>query len=300
MPIELFSEVFACPICGAASWSGGDHHARTCCRCGYVPKISGRHIRLLPTGLSDNNARELAAYNSDQPGQAEALLNYSIRKPWNYPAAIRDVYLRQVAGIAEIANGLGPEPSVLFVFGGGGMEAHLSGLLGPRTVIADISLELLMHAEKRFDHYGLEQPIAFVQCDAERLPFKDASFDLVIGFEGIHHCMVPQAALQEIWRVARRRTYIVDNYECALTNMLERFALSSRLEGSGVKPNRFSRVALETMLFNAKIPRYEFLPRAVLPNGVTLRLGGFLSRLLTRVMEAVWQTNMFILATYRD
>src|SRR5262249_31700031 len=141
-------------------------------RCGYQARIDGAHINLLPDELSDNNAREMSAYDSDVPGQAEALLNYSIQKPWNYPAAIRDSYLRQMATIGKMAEGLGENPSILFIFGGGGMEAHVSGLLGPRTVVADLSPELLRHAEKRFQHYGAPQPAAFVQCDAERLPFK--------------------------------------------------------------------------------------------------------------------------------
>jgi SAM-dependent methyltransferase len=40
--------------------------------------------------------------------------------------------------------------------------------------------------------------------DAERLTFKDKSFDVVIVHAGLHHCFSPHRALLEMYRVARK------------------------------------------------------------------------------------------------
>ena len=239
----LFESVIECPRCRGTAFaprSGG----QTCVRCGYFAAVDGRFVTLLPDHLSDNNAREAQAYQGDDSG----LLNYVIQKPYNYPRLAREAYLHCTGMMHDLAAELGGNPSVLFLFGGGGMEAHLSGLLGENAVLADISSPLLRMAADRFAHYGVPQPAAYVTCDAERLPFRTGSFDFVIGFEGIHHCLVPQAALNEVWRVARKRTMVVDNYESALTRFMYRFGRSSAIEYSGVKPNRFTMNALETML----------------------------------------------------
>jgi SAM-dependent methyltransferase len=296
---SLFDDILECPICRDINWSA-TADGNTCRRCGYKAIVDERFISLLPDILSSNNQREANAYETDDAEYGTHLLDYSIQKPWNYPTLIKNSYIRATAKMAEIASGLGKSPSVLFVFAGGGMEAHISGLLGPNVVLADISSNLLRLAYQRFDHYGVPQPAALIKCDAERLPFRTGSFDLVIGFEGIHHCLVPQAALQEIWRVARRCSFIVDNLECTLTQIMFRLGKSSTVEGSGVKPNRFTLIALETMLYNANIKRYEFRPRTALPSGIAKLLGSKAGRLVEWALDCVGQANMFTLTTYRD
>jgi ubiquinone/menaquinone biosynthesis C-methylase UbiE len=173
-------------------------------------------------------------------------------------------------------------------------------LLGENVVLADISLNLLKLAEQRFEHHKVSQPCAFAHCDAERLPFKSGSFDFVVGFEGIHHCLVPQAALTEIWRVAKKRSFIIDNLECTLTRALYRIGQSSTLEYSGVKPNRFTLGCLETMIHNAKISRYEFRPRATLPDRIHKFTGDRIGRGIEVMLEELGQTNMFTLSAYHE
>jgi ubiquinone/menaquinone biosynthesis C-methylase UbiE len=257
-----------------------------------VAEINGRFVSLLPEHLSQNNAREADAFDD---GDQETK-TYLINKPDGHPPFMKEQIFAGCAKIAEVAAELPAGSSILFVFSGGGMEAHLSGLLGENVVLADISMPLHRIASARFEHHNVPQPGAFVSCDAERLPFKTDSFDYVIGFEGIHHCLVPQAALAEIWRVARHRALIVDNYECALTRFMSRFGRSSMVEDSGVKPNRFTRNALETMMFNAGIEDYLFTPRTSIPPSVQ-RLGYWLPKVLTWILDTIGQPNMFMLIT---
>lgn len=294
---SLFVEIFECPQCRATDWDETNVAAWRCGRCGFVAKVNGRHISLLPEQLSVNNAGEAEAYDTEDEESARHLFEYSMKKPDNFPPGVRAAYLRCAEEMKLLARDLGRQPSILFVFGGGGMEAHLSGLLGPNVVLADISATLLDLAEKRYDYHQVAQPAAFVTSDAERLPFRSGSFDLVIGFEGIHHCLIPQAALQEIWRVSRRRTYIVDNLECTLTRIMYRFGKSSQIETSGVKPNRFTLNALQTLLYNAQIDYYHYAPRSLLPNAVRDRLPEVVSRGIEKLLDALGQANMFVLST---
>jgi SAM-dependent methyltransferase len=293
--MNLFEGVLRCPVCTTTTWHSAAE-ARKCVRCGYMATINGRHISLLPEHLSPSNQREADYFDTMNETQRSNVEAYSLAKPYNYPRATREEYLRCCTWINEQIRGLEQsDPSILFVFGGGGMEAHLSGLTKYRTVLADISRDLLRQAELRFSHYNVDQPEAFVACDAERLPFADSSFDLVVGFEGIHHCLVPQASLQEIWRVAKKRAFVVDNYECSLTNALFSVGKSSVVEYTGVKPSRFTKSALKTLMQNAGITDYDFRYYASIPFGIVRRAGYWPSRLASLLLERVGQTNKFSL-----
>ena len=283
----------------ATYWAPAAAGAMTCGRCNFSAAIKGRMISLLPESLSDNNAREADAYGTEAEPMDSELYEFLINKPYNYPRIAQDEYMEGARMIRHMASDLGPAPSILFLSGGGGMEAHISGLLGPNVVLADISTPLLELAEKRFDHYGVAQPGAFVTCDAEKLPFRSGSFDLVIGYEGIHHCLVPQAALQEILRVSKKRTFIVDNLECMLTRFMGYFGRSSMVETSGVKPNRFTKGAVMTMLHNAKITTYVMKPHMSIPYWAIRFLGRLGGGMLSKILIGIGQTNMFMLATDR-
>ncbi len=48
------------------------------------------------------------------------------------------------------------------------------------------------------------------RCSADRLPFRDATFDAVTCWELLHHLPDPVGALREMWRVARRRMIVFE------------------------------------------------------------------------------------------
>jgi ubiquinone/menaquinone biosynthesis C-methylase UbiE/uncharacterized protein YbaR (Trm112 family) len=70
-----------------------------------------------------------------------------------------------------------------------------------------------------------------VACDAERLPFSDEYFDVVLSNATIHH-LNPQKGISEIWRVLRR-----DGVCCALgevaAGMPFKLILTSRIGSAG-------------------------------------------------------------------
>jgi len=62
-------------------------------------------------------------------------------------------------------------------------------------------------------------PDEIIDGDATRLPFGDDEFDCVCAFGVLHHVPDPEAAITEMFRVARRAVYISDlnNYGCGST-----------------------------------------------------------------------------------
>lgn len=53
-------------------------------------------------------------------------------------------------------------------------------------------------------HWGDRSEVAFLHGDAERLPFADGHFDLVVAVEVLEHLRDPEAGLAELARVSRR------------------------------------------------------------------------------------------------
>ena len=65
----------------------------------------------------------------------------------------------------------------------------------------DISAGMLARLRRNADRLGLE--VHAVECEAERLPFADASFDLVLGHAVLHHIPDLDRAAAEFLRVLR-------------------------------------------------------------------------------------------------
>src|SRR6266404_2045743 len=100
--------------------------------------------------------------------------------------------IRDVAGqrILEVACGRGG-----FVRELAGLGAHVTG--------CDFSLAALSVGAKRLHALNHSGASAFVQGDAQALPFADQSFDIVVSCETIEHLPEVQTALREMWRVTR-------------------------------------------------------------------------------------------------
>jgi ubiquinone/menaquinone biosynthesis C-methylase UbiE len=52
--------------------------------------------------------------------------------------------------------------------------------------------------------------ITFKKSDAEKLPFKNSSFDTVLEKDMLHHASNPVRALQEMIRVAKKRVIVIE------------------------------------------------------------------------------------------
>ncbi len=89
---------------------------------------------------------------------------------------------------------------VLDVACGEGYGSALLARSAMRVVGADLAPEAIAHARSR---YAGRANLEFREADCTRLPFADASFDMVVSFETIEHIPGQEAFLDEVRRVLR-------------------------------------------------------------------------------------------------
>jgi demethylmenaquinone methyltransferase/2-methoxy-6-polyprenyl-1,4-benzoquinol methylase len=101
---------------------------------------------------------------------------------------------------------LRPGQRALDVAGGtGDLARGMAAQVGEQglVVLSDINGAMLAHGRNRLIDAGLLRGVSYVQANAERLPFPDASFDCVtIGF-GLRNVTDKAAALASMRRVLR-------------------------------------------------------------------------------------------------
>jgi len=103
-------------------------------------------------------------------------------------------------------TGLRRGARALDVAGGtGDLTAGLARQVGSAglVVLTDINATMLQHGRDRLTDRALVSNIRYVQADAERLPFADASFDCVTISFGLRNVTDKQAALTSMHRVLK-------------------------------------------------------------------------------------------------
>ncbi len=91
--------------------------------------------------------------------------------------------------------------TVLELCCGSGLMTEALARRGARVTGTDVSTQALARARERARRYGFRA--RFQIADAEALPFRDASFDVVAVHDGLHHLDDPYRAIGEMARVAR-------------------------------------------------------------------------------------------------
>jgi demethylmenaquinone methyltransferase/2-methoxy-6-polyprenyl-1,4-benzoquinol methylase len=103
-------------------------------------------------------------------------------------------------------SGVRAGQAVLDLAGGTG---DLAGLLAPRVgtdgsiVVADINRSMLAVGRRRLEDRGVAGTVRYAQADAERLPFRDGTFDCVTMAFGLRNVTHKDNALASILRVLR-------------------------------------------------------------------------------------------------
>lgn len=95
------------------------------------------------------------------------------------------------------ALGVGAGDRLLDVGCGAGLALALAAARGADVTGLDAAPAMLAHARRRVPGARIEQ------ADLEELPFADASFDIVTGFNSFQYAASPAAALAEARRVLR-------------------------------------------------------------------------------------------------
>lgn len=115
----------------------------------------------------------------------------------NNPVA-RVLMHRFLRDITDLYRHVDPDTVLEVGCGEGKLAQHLIHISGPpkRFVASDISL----HKVGKPENTNIE----FIEASAYKLPYENASFDLVLCCEVLEHLERPQAALLEVTRVAKR------------------------------------------------------------------------------------------------
>jgi ubiquinone/menaquinone biosynthesis C-methylase UbiE len=74
---------------------------------------------------------------------------------------------------------------------------------GLKVVGIDLSDEMVEVARSKASAAGLANRVAFRKGDAQRIPFPNSSFDLVVSTLSLHHWSRPKMVLDEVARVLR-------------------------------------------------------------------------------------------------
>lgn len=108
----------------------------------------------------------------------------------------RDVWLKELPEILGNVKG----KLILDCGCGTGLISSALGRKGARVTSFDLSMQMLKNAQKRALHWKLNVPV--IQSSFENLPFKENSFDLIIGTMILHHTEL-HLAIKELKRILK-------------------------------------------------------------------------------------------------
>lgn len=249
--IDELLDLVACPVCGGSLAAVSAPAAGLeCVSCeGAYPIYLGIPI-LLPPELRtaqprrqappDHKERQVAFFDQDPAD------DFGITRPRGAPSLygwlLEEKFRRSVLGIEPLL----PDATALTICGGSGLDAEFLARAGARVILSDISLGVVLQARERVRRFGLE--IALVVADAEALPFRDASIDLVYVHDGLHHLERPEDGLAEMTRVARRAVSVSEPAAAVVTTAAVRLGAAAAVEEAGNPVRRLTLAEVEDEL----------------------------------------------------
>lgn len=214
----------ACPDCATSLEETAGFLA--CAGCGVRFPISDSIALLASDRGSREKQAQIAFYDEHSDEVHETI------RPWDRPRFHAWLFTEKFRLATEpLSKLLGEQTSSLVVCGGAGLDAEFVARFGGEVVTSDISAGASRRALERARRRGV-QFVAIV-ADAERLPFRDRSMDLVFVHDGLHHLPQPEAGVQEMLRVARRAVAITEPTPSLATALAIRAGIAERVEEAG-------------------------------------------------------------------
>ena len=150
-------------------------------------------------------------------GHVETGSHAETRKPvetgnhYDKYASTNPIEMRLMRAFLRRLDGLLPTTGVTRILEVGVGEGHLAGRIGaryPKAFLTGVDL-----VDDRLGAQWRDAGLPALHASADRLPFPDRSFDLVLAVEVLEHLRDPDAALSEIARVARDRVVLTVPWE---------------------------------------------------------------------------------------
>jgi ubiquinone/menaquinone biosynthesis C-methylase UbiE/uncharacterized protein YbaR (Trm112 family) len=251
-------ETLACPVCsGALSERGDGATTLSCTVCEvHYPRRHGIPILLPPEFQGRSSAdgepmphkpQQVAFFDQDP------LDDFGVTRPRGAPELygwlLREKFRRSALGLEHLL----PGSTALTICGGSGLDAEFLADAGARVILSDISLGVVLQARERVRRFGLD--IELVVADAEALPFRDASIDIVYVHDGLHHLEQPAVGLTEMARVARRAVSVTEPARALATAAAVRLGWAEHEEEAG---NPVRRMTIEEIVL--ELTRRGFRP----------------------------------------
>lgn len=225
MDATLLSQLLVCPSCrGDLDWQAEEIR---CTGCGAVYEIVDGIPVVRP--VEDGGANEQKEFQATFFDEVDP--EFEVSRPHGTPQLYRwllaEKFRRSLAGLPFRAEGL----TAVTICGGSGMDAELLARAGASVISTDISLGAARRTRQRAERYGVD--VLPVVADAEVLPFRDRSVDLVYVHDGLHHLDSPQAGIREMLRTSRLAISINEPARARATLLAARVGLSEHYEEAG-------------------------------------------------------------------
>src|SRR4051812_25590455 len=169
-----------------------------------LPKIgSAPDVPAVVRAVTSPNRRPKEAPMATEVRPPDAELKARHRAMWasgDYPSMVETFLLPLGPRLVE-ACGIVPGMHVLDVGAGTGNASIPAAQRGASVTASDLTPELLEAGRRRAEGAGVE--LGWIEADAERLPFADASFDAVISSIGAMFAPFHQRVADELVRVCR-------------------------------------------------------------------------------------------------
>jgi SAM-dependent methyltransferase len=198
-----------------------------CAGCGASYEIADAIPLLRPTETGGGNAQKDSQAGFFDEADPEFEVSRPHGTPWLYRWLLEEKFRRSLEALPLAPKGL----SVATVCGGSGMDAEFLARTGASVIATDISLGAAQRTRERAERYGFD--VLPVVADAEALPFRDRSVDLLYVHDGLHHLDSPQAGIREMLRTSRLAISINEPAQARATMLAARVGLSEHYEEAG-------------------------------------------------------------------
>jgi demethylmenaquinone methyltransferase/2-methoxy-6-polyprenyl-1,4-benzoquinol methylase len=171
-------------------------------------------------------------------------------EPWLYRWLLAEKFRRSLEALPLPGEAL----TAVTICGGSGMDAEFLARVGASVISTDISLGAAQRTRERARRYKFD--VLPVVADAESLPLRDRSVDLLYVHDGLHHLESPKAGLHEMLRTSRLAISINEPARAGATMLAARVGLSEHFEEAG---NFIARLDQTTLAADVSAAGYEIV-----------------------------------------